>query len=498
MGAQMNGSHLFLPYFQPKIRFMRLKLATFSDFANQLYPHEADYLASIQNFSKGINSQIINTIKFNSHNPQKPRIFDPTIDKRTYSYVKSWIVQSLDKADVDKFFEWLAYTEKQVILDSITPDEEKEILSFIKTIGPSQYFFLRFYELLQYFRDYLLIRLRNRIYKPVNDYLQKHEAAYHHGMAINIQLNQAAEEIIRQHETLDAEPIHYSDFLKTTFSNPNLDGYTRYRAAVRLTFLYYNYREFENLRVVYDELDTLFKTDVFYSKRILANYYSNRAMMHSKLNELGLAEQYGHLSIRQKNSDYLFYLANLCGVLLRSGKYEKALKLMSSSIPELKKTSSFYNKIGFASFYTRTLVFNKMAKNAVSYASTFLDAYKKEIFETRWHLFFSAYLQALLNAENYSRLLSVAKRYNLLALEKKIIDKTVYMPLLLWYNEVALYMEGQQSKEKLVETILSSARMLLQNKYKAGRIYELLENLSDSIPSEVAVIRQKLCEVQNN
>jgi hypothetical protein len=171
---------------------------------------------------------------------------------------------------------------------------------------------------------------------------------------------------------------------------------------------------------------------------------------------------------------------------------------MSSSIPELKKTSSFYNKIGFASFYTRTLVYNKMAKNAVSYAGTFLDAYKKEIFETRWHLFFSAYLQALLNAENYSRLLSVAKRYNLLALERKIIDKTVYMPLLLWYNEVALYMEGQQSKEKLVETILSSARMLLRNKYKAGRIYELLDNLSDSIPSEVAVIRQKLGEMQNS
>ena len=471
---------------------MRIKLVTFSEFANQLYPHEVDYLLSIQKFSKGINSQILLAIHGNCHNPATAKEFDPKIDKRSYSYIKTWITQSLDKADVDKFYEWLAYTEKQVMIDAITPEEEKQILSYIRIISPSQYFFLRFYELLQYFRDYLLIRVRNQFYKPINDYLQKHEKAYQRSMAINSQLNQAAEEIIRQHETLDAEPIHHSDFLQTTFNDATLDGYTRYRAAVRLTFLYYNYREFENLRVVYDELDRLFKTDVFYSKRLLANYYSNRAMMHSKLNELALAEKFGYLSIRQKNSDYLFYLANLCGVLLRSGKYNIALKLMSSSIPDLKKTNSFYNKIGFASFYIKTLVYNKMGKNAVSYASTFLDAYKKEIFATRWHLFFAAYVQALLSAEKYSRLLAVSKRYNLLALEKKFIDKTVYMPVLLWHNEVALYMEGRQSKEKLEETIYTSASVLLQNKYKAGRINELLDNLSESIPSEIAVIRSRL------
>jgi hypothetical protein len=168
---------------------------------------------------------------------------------------------------------------------------------------------------------------------------------------------------------------------------------------------------------------------------------------------------------------------------------------MSSSIPESKKTNSFYNKIGFASFYIRTLVHNNMAKSAVSYATTFLEAYKKPIFETRWHLFYSAYLQALLTAEEYGRLLTVAKRDNLLTLEKRFIDKTVYMPMLLWYHEVALYMEGKQSKEKLVDTIMSSAHMLLQNKYKAGRINELLDNISGSVPAEIAIIRGRLNEL---
>ena len=471
---------------------MRSKLVTFSEFANHLYPHETDYLLSIQKFDKRINKEILDVIHWNSHHPSCPKEFDTAIDKRSYSYIKTWITQALEKVDVDMFYIWLANIEKQVMIDAILPEEEKEILTYIKTITPSHYFFLRFYELVQHFRDYLLIRVRTQFYKPTNDYLQTYEAAYYLSLDINSKLNQSAEEIIRQHETKDADPNHFSAFLQSTFSNKALDGYTRYRAAVRLTFLYYNYREFENLRFVYDELDALFKTDAFYSKRILANYYSNRAMMHSKLNELDLAEKFGYLSIRQKNCDYLFYLANLCGVLLRSKKYSIALKLMNASIPELKNTNSFYNKIGFVSFYTRTLVYNKMAKNAVSYATTFLEAYKKEIFETRWHLFFSAYLQALLSAEKYSRLLAVAKRYNLLTLEKKIIDKTVYMPVLLWYHEVALFMEGKQNKERLVENILASARFLLQHKYKSGRINELLDNLAGSIPHEVNEIRLSL------
>lgn len=471
---------------------MRRKLNTFSDFANQLYPHEADYLVGVHRFTKELNCQILQTIQFNCHHPDRCRDFDPSVDKRTYSYMKSWITQMLDKADVDKFYEWLIHAEKQVMTDVITPDEEKEILACLKTITPSHYYFLRFYELIEHFRDFLLIRVRNRFYRPTNVYLQKHEAAYLRSIAINKQLNRAAEEIIRQHENLDVDPIIFNDFLQGTFSDVTLDGYTRYRAAVRLTFMFYNYREFEQLRTLYDELDVLFRSDLFYSKRVLANYYSNRAMMHSKLNELEAAERYGYFSIIQKNSDYLFYLANLCGVLLRSRKYDKALRLMNASIPELKNTGSFYNRIGFASFYTRTLVYNKLAKKAVSYATSFLEAYKKDIFETRWHLFFSAYLEALLHAEKYDKLVSVAKRYNLLALEKKHIDKTVYLPILLWLNEVSLYMEGKRSRDKLEETILTSARKLLKNRYKAGRINELLDILSQSIPSEIAHIRHAL------
>ena len=71
------------------------------------------------------------------------------------------------------------------------------------------------------------------------------------------------------------------------------------------------------------------------------------------------------------------------------------------------------------------------------------------------------------------------------------------MPVLLWYNEVALYMEGKQPKEKLTETITTSACKLLQNKYKAGRINELLETIAETIPLEVALIRNRITQFQD-
>ena len=474
---------------------MKHKLSAFSDFANKLYPHEADYLLTINRFVKASNREILLTIHHNCHHPENIRSFDESLDKRTYSYVKNWITESLEKADVDKFYAWLLSIEKQVMLDAISPEEEREIIAFFKVILPSHYYFLRFYELVQHFRDYLLIRVRNIFYKPTNQYLQQYEKAYQTGLAVNKQLNNATVEIIRQHENPQADSSVFKTFLNTTFFDQNLDGYTRYRAAVRLTFLYYNYREFENLRMLYDALDEEFKAETFYSKRLLSNYYSNRAMMHSKLNELNRAEHYGFLSIKQKNSDYLFYIANLCGVLLRNKKYEKALRVMSQSIPDLKHTNSFYNKIGFVSFYIKTLIYNNKAKNAVSYATTFLEAYRKEIFDTRWHLFFTAYLQALLTAEKYEKVTGLTKRYNLIGLEKKFIDSTVYLPVLQWYHEVALFIEGRQSKENLIETIVNSAVGLLSHSYKAGRVFELLDVIHDFVPEETAEIKNRLTKL---
>ncbi|MDD2196579.1 MAG: hypothetical protein PHE03_08200 [Bacteroidales bacterium] len=271
-----------------------------------------------------------------------------------------------------------------------------------------------------------------------------------------------------------------------------MDGYTRYRAAVRLTILYYTNREFDRLMSIYEHLDNQFRTNIFYSKRIMANYYHNRAMMHSKLNELDIAEKYCFLSIRQKNSDYLFYLVSLCGILLRNGKSTKALRLMTDSIPEVKNTNSFHSKIGFASFYIKTLTANNQREKAVSYGTTFFEGYKKEILEYRWHLFFSSFMQALLRDEKYSRVISLARRYKLVAKEKHLLGKAMYLPVIAWYTSLSEYMEGNISKAKFFDTITKSGKILLTNQHRKQKINNLLNDIAHALPKEAKLLSKEL------
>lgn len=473
---------------------MKQKLIKFTEFANSLYPHEVDYLLSVQQFATNENLKILNLINYNSKNPRNTLPYDGSLDKRKYSYVKNWIEKNLNSIDVDYYYEWLIGIEKKVMTDSIMPEEERDLLEKTLTTSSTHYYFIRFYELLQHYRDYLLIRIRNQYYEPVSEYLEKYKDQYQLVTELNKKLNTATLDIIKQHSAsaITTESKQWGKFLKETFFDKKLDGYTRYRAVVRLTFLYYNYRDFDKLKSVYETLDKMFKTDIFYSKRILANYYANRAMMHSKLRELDEAEKYGYLSIRQHNSDYLFYLLNLCGVLLKEKKNNEALSLMTESIPELKKTNSYYYKIGFVAFYIKTLLANKMTEKAVSYAETFLDGYKKDILKHRWHLFFSEYIRALFQAEKYSKILSITKRYNLVNKEKQFIGKAKYLPIIYWYSTVASYIEGAISEKKLKETIIKSGQSLIKNKYKSIKINELLDELSGPLPKITKEINVKL------
>lgn len=462
---------------------MKPKLQRFTDFANALFPHEADYLIAVQQFEDTEKIKILNLIHYNSKNPDNTLPYDVTIDKRKYSSIIIWIEQRLQEIDVDAYFDWMSGMDKKINMDNILPEEEKQLFKAIKRSNPTFYYFMRFYELIGHYRDYLLIRVRTQFIKPVMEYLEKNKENYEKALQINFNINNSAVDIIRQHTNSDCESYQWEEPLKEIFYNPEIDGYNRYKAVVRLTYIYYNYRDFEKLRDVYESLDQMLKKDIFYSKRILANYYANRAMMHSKLNELKLAEKYGYLSIRQKNSDYLFYLINLCGVLLRQNKHKEALDLMTGAIPEMKKTSSFYNKIGFVSFYVKTLNNNKLPAKSESYAESFLNAYRKEIFNHRWHLFFNAYLQSLLKQEKFSKALTVIKRNNLVKKERVNIGRAGYLPVMFWYSLVAEFEENLLDENELKNEILQSANLLLKNKYKILKINELLTELSEYLPA---------------
>jgi len=474
---------------------MRPKLSIFTDFANTLFPHELEYLMAVQNFSKPLNLKILKLIYFNNTSSGKQRKpFDESIDKRTYSYLKNWITETLLKIDVDYFFDWLIKTEKKILTDVIVPSDEAVILSNINKMHPTNYNYIRFYELLQYYRDYLMVRNRTKYNKVVTDFLEVHHEQYYKLKNLNIKLDDVTARIVKRIEFYPEEKENIEKFLSEIFFDETLDGYTRYRAVVRLTIHYYNNREFDKQAVVYQHLDNFFKTPIFYSKRILSNYYANRTMMHSKLNELEEAEKYGYLSIQNKNSDYLFYLINLCGVLLKQEKNSEALELMRKSIPELKKTNNNYYKIGFASFYIRTFIANKQIEEAVYYATQYFTTYRKEIFEHRWHLYCTTYLFALINAEKYNKVVSVCKRYNFLLKEKQRIDLPDYLPIIENYYYLSEYMEGKIDQDKLISSIVKSVKPLMKNSYRSQRMLEMIDELGDFLYDEMRKVKAKLLE----
>lgn len=470
---------------------MRIKLNIFSDFANSLFPHELEYLLSVQNFSKPLNLKILNQIYQNNTSLKAHKPFDEDIDKRTYSYMKNWITETLLKIDVDYFFEWLISTEKKILTDVIVPADESEILNYMHQMTPESYNFIRFYELLLYYRDYLMVRSRTKYIRVVMDFFERNREQYFKLKEINNQLDTVTAEIVKKTELSTEEHNNAEQFLSQTYYDESLDGYTRYRAVVRLTIFYYNNRLFDKQLIVYRHLDGLLKTPLFYSKRILSNYYANRAMMHSKLNETALAEKYGYLSLQNKNSDYLFYLINLCGVLIKEGKNVEALKLMREAIPELKNTNNNYYKIGFSSFYIRTLALNNQIDKAVNYAGQYFEAYKKEIFEHRWHLYMGSYFYVLMKAEKYKKIMSISKRYHLVQKEKQRLDHPDYLPSIEFYTYAAEYIEGLINKDKLTTLFVKSAEPSLNNNYRSRRIIELLDELSVHLPEEIKIIKKE-------
>ncbi|MBK6979977.1 MAG: hypothetical protein IPH28_25145 [Cytophagaceae bacterium] len=124
---------------------------------------------------------------------------------------------------------------------------------------------------------------------------------------LNLELNFITDKLVKNDDLSEIEQSEIEKFLSETYWNEENDGYTRYRAVVRLTIHFYNTRRFEKLVSVYENLDQVLKTPTFYCKRVLANYYANRAMMHSKLNQLEQARKYGYLSVKVKTvTTFLF------------------------------------------------------------------------------------------------------------------------------------------------------------------------------------------------
>lgn len=425
---------------------MKKKLAKFTAFAESLFPHEVYYLQGITNFQNDENKKIFNVILYNLQNRENPKPFDAGIDKRKYSNLKKWMQARLKKADVDQQLLAIQSIEAKVLLDQVTAADEKELKKWLEIGVPSHFYFRKIYELAQHYEHFLLIRLREREGRRISEYLDNYRFEFAHAQDVFNKLQQATADIISQYRNRAESYPEWEAFLSDVVYGSKIDGMNQYSAFIRLSLLHLNSGEYHKLEKLYTHLDKRFKDGNFYSKRILANYYANRLLYLSRYNQLNDAEKYGYLSLRYKNADYLFYLTNLGAVLLQQGKSEEAMRLMRDAFPDMRHTNGIHNKIGFMAFYLKCLLDMGRAEDTIDHADSYLKAYHKEVFKSRWQLFFVTYFKALLQQERYSRLMFLASRYKIEQLEKENRKSSAYLPTISWYIAIARFMEEGTAK----------------------------------------------------
>jgi hypothetical protein len=433
---------------------MRSRLQKFTAFTNTLLPHETAYLLSIQQFKDEKRLDILKQVDHNARNIHQFTPYDVDIDKRKYNHLQNWIQTRLEAIDVDVYFNWMLEIERKIMTDAIQLEEEKELLRAIKRYQHPTFFFTKFYELVEKYRQFLLIRLRYSEYQLTENFVKTYKTAYKTSKDIQARLQKSTVDIVGQYMGKVTDSRQWEEWLSEVFYDETLGGFTRYQALVRLTFLSYNYRRYDLMKEKFDYLDKKIAQGEYYSKRLLLNYYNNRLMIHSHYKEYDKALHYGYLSIRSINHDYPLYVNNLCAVLLRLDKNEEALKLMKNSASEVKKTNNFHNRIGFVAFYMEALNKNDLCRNAESYGDTFLKAYAKEVLQYRWHLFFTVYLEAMLKQGHSYKLLKIAQKYQLLKRDKAYKANTPnYQPQIPLYIEAARYREGLMHRQAFFEVL---------------------------------------------
>lgn len=432
---------------------MKSRLNKFSIFASCILPHEANFISENKKFEDGEKNSIVDTMICNARLTADFVPFNNDIDKRKYSYIKNWCTKLLDALDVDKTLEKLLIWEKLIMTDAITREDEKELIKILKASDSSHFNFIKLYDISRVYRHYLQIRLRHKDFEIVNLFIQKYRTDYEYSKLVNDKLHDATNEIINHYVHKKDSQNDWYPWLKSIFYNESLDGYNRLLAWIRIVFIAHNKRSYDILEDKFEYFDKMIKTGHFYSRRILVNFYSQYLLYHSSFQNLEKATFYGYLSIKEINNDYLYYVNNLVAILLRSKKPAEAFDILKSSQNIAKESPNFHSKIGHTAFMIFALIDLQKAKQAENLAFVFLTAYKKEIFEHRWHLFFTAYFKAMLVVGNYH---GVIKNYNTYKLKEKddhYNESANYTPSIPWKYHLALYKLGDITLPDLQKTL---------------------------------------------
>ena len=464
---------------------MRNRLHKFTTFAGQLLPHETAFLLRTQKLADPERLAILQRVDLNCREISQFTPYDPSIDKRKYNHLQNWINQRLSDIDVDGHHKWLLEVERRIMTDCIEQDDEKKLLKQVRNYQHPGYYFMKFYEVLQHYRHFLQIRLRYQDHRLVNDFLLNYSTPYQESKACYQQLHTVTQDVVEQYATQSSESEQWQDHLEAIFLNEAMDGLNRYLALVRLTFICFNYQNYDRVLAHFDYLDEKFLSGMHYSRRILANYYGNRLLLHSQKREYEKAVYYGMLSVRARNYDYLFYVNNLAAVLLRLDRQQETLNLLQSAKEAARSTVNPHNRIGYTAFYLEALIKNGRLHQAESYADSYLRAYRKDILRYRWHLFFTVYLEVLLRQKHFEKVLKISRQFKLEEKDRGYSVKAGYLPTIPVLLDVAKWHEGIITNDLFHENFRANRSVAASNLAYQERFGVFCRRIGDLLPGSV-------------
>ena len=437
-------------YLVGKLVILKHKGSKFQTFVHGILPLEAELLLQNHRFQDAKKRSILQSIANNVSANTQIDDSDIQVDKRKYSFVKKWSETQLKSLDVDEKLQYLLQLEYKILSDSITLNEEKSLLKTIDQTLSSDFNFIKIYDIARTYRHYLQIRLRYNAFAQVHEFLQKYRIDYEFSKLVNDKLQEVTTDIIVDYQLKTKEKFaEVIPWLSTLFYNDALDGYNRLLAWIRIIFIAHNQRDYSLLMPMFEHFESLIRNGTLYSHRILTNFYSQCLLYYASIPDFTKAAHYGYLSIKQKNNDYLYYLNNLAAVLLRAKRPSESLHILMEASKDAKYTLNFHNKIGCAAYMMFALIDTGAASKAENHGFVFLTAFKKEILEFRWHLFFTAYLKAMLVNRNYSGVLKISATLKLLQRDEKYKKSANYSPALPWMILLAQYKMGNIERSLL-------------------------------------------------
>ncbi|MDF0708842.1 hypothetical protein [Flagellimonas okinawensis] len=433
-----------------------MKLKKFQVYTDSLLPHEVILLNGVKQFQDSERDEIFDLIHYNVCSGKPPKEFDENIDKRKYSHLMNWMESKLDGFCTDQYYERLNYFDIRIKTDTISSDEEKELLQLIKQYEPHHFHFIRFYEVVKNYLMFLLVRVRLNDYELIHTFVHDYHDDYVRCKEVSNRMTQATVDIVTDYHNLKISPnsLKWISWLTRLWSEPGLDGYNRYQTLILMSYVALLKEDtLDEVLGYYGELEPRLEDGSYYSKKLLLNYYGNKQLILMKLGHYDLALYYGKLSISEQGNDYIMYLNNYSFNLSKLGRPKEALELLIEARPFARQMSNKYNRTLFISSLMKSYNDNGQYLNSKRYAENRLSIYEKDILEHNWNKFFRTYMETLVHLEEFKQIKKTIRRYNLLDRESQFVKNYVSFSYFKWYLALANHKEGNITETKFLSGI---------------------------------------------